>query len=103
MKDKKPRTLMSPGIELRSVWIKLFISGRELIDLRGLKILNVRKALRAPASKNGSHPITEMITIKRSSQFHGSLMYEFLCQTKPIAMSLLRHSIKNIIEKAVSK
>ena len=66
MNERKKRTLTRPGIDIRSVCIKLLISGNEFIDLSGLRILKVRSAFKAPASKKGSQPMTEMITMNRS-------------------------------------
>ena len=69
MNIRKKSTLISPGKDVSIVEIRFFISGSELIDLSGLRIRKVRRPFKAPASKNGIHPMILTITMKKSSQF----------------------------------
>lgn len=102
-KARKRPTFMRPSSEASNVLISCFMRGIELIERSGRRILNVLKDLSDELLlMPGIQPMTEIITTKKSSQFHTSRMKLFLCSAKPIARILATHSNVNMIENAVS-
>lgn len=53
--------------------MSLLMLGKALIDLRGLKTLNVLRAFKFAAGKEGMNSIIPIQTTRKSSQFQGSL------------------------------
>ena len=76
IKNRNIMTLNSPGIDLRSELISVFIFSILLTERSGLRILKVLRTLRLEnwlSSGNSSKSRTEHKTTKKSSLFHGSL------------------------------
>jgi hypothetical protein len=73
--------------------------GKALMLLRGLSTLNVLKAFKFAAGIAGMNSMIPMHTTRKSSQFHGSRMYEFLCIAKPIARILIIASRVKVMVK----
>ena len=75
MKARKMPTLSRPGSDESSDWIKAFMLGSELIDLRGRKIRKVlTDFIEELPSTPGIHVTIEIDTTKISSQFQRSLI-----------------------------
>ena len=72
--------------------MSLLILGNALMDLRGLNTLNVLRAFKLAAGSAGMSSNMPMHTTKKSSQFHGSLRYEFLWKQNPMAIILITAS-----------
>ena len=89
---KKTRTPNRPGSEANKASISCFILGRRLIVLSGRRILNVLNDFKPPLLTLGRKLSTEMMTTKKSSQFQGSLRYDYLWKMKPFAIILQAHS-----------
>ena len=98
MKNMNTTAVPSCGKEARSELINLFILGKAFIDRSGLRTRNIFKELTFTKSKLRSSTTAVNTTVK-SSQFHGSLIYEFLCMQNPIAIILRIASIVKILEK----
>ena len=73
MKNMNTTAFPRLGKEASKDPISLLILGKALIDLRGLSTLNVLRALRLAAGREGMNSIIPMHTTKKSSQFQGSL------------------------------
>jgi len=72
-KARKRPTLTRPTREASKVLMSAFMRGIELIDRSGRRIRKVRSDLSDELlSMPGSHPITEILTTKKSNQFHTS-------------------------------
>jgi hypothetical protein len=99
---KNTRTPNKPGSEANKASISCFILGRRLIVLSGRRILNVLNDFKPPLLTLGKKLSTEMITTKKSSQFHASLKYENLWKMKPFAIILQAHSRMKTIVNARS-
>ena len=103
MKIMKKNTRMRPGIEPRRTVICDFIEGSLLIERKGLRIRNVRRALRLSVPPSiGRNPTMLTQTIKKSRTFQASNKYDFLCRTKPIATILMKHSKMKTAENPMS-
>ena len=95
MKSMNATALARFGKEASSDPTSFLMLGKALIDLNGLNTLNVRRAFnsRAGILQSSIKPDT---TTTKSKLFQGSLKYEFLCTTKPIAMILTTASSVNM-------
>lgn len=76
MKNKKTTTDPSSGSEINNVDTRRLILGIALIDLSGLKTLNVLSALKFGTL--GTRSIIPTMATMKSKTFHASLRYEFL-------------------------
>ena len=92
MNPKKINTPIRPGREESKASMSCFILGKRLIVLSGLRILNVLNDFKPPLLTDGRKLSTEMMTTKKSSQFQGSLRYDYLWKMKPFAIILQAHS-----------
>ena len=98
MKNMKTTAVPSCGKEASKELINLFILGKALMDRSGLRTRKIFNELTFTKSKLRSSTTAVNTTVK-SSQFHGSLIYEFLCMQKPIAIIFRIASTVKILEK----
>ena len=69
MKNRKKATLIRPGTELISDWIRLRIEGIEFIARRGLRMRNIRSTFSPDCSYCGKKSNMLTMTTTKSSQF----------------------------------
>lgn len=99
MKNIKTTALAKLGSDANSDPISLRMLGNAFMDLKGLNTLNVLKALRLAAGIAGINSMIPIHTTRKSSQFHGSLRYEFLWTQNPMARILITASRVKVMVK----
>ena len=83
MKNMNRTAFARVGIDASNESISLLIDGIDLMLRKGLSTRSTLRTLMVVSEKKGMNSIMPTITTKKSSQFHGSRIYAFLCSIKP--------------------
>ena len=103
MNDKIIITLANAWMDSINDDISLLMLGMAFRLRSGLRTLRFLSAFKLEfVSTPGNSLATPTTTTKKSSQFHASLIYEFLCQTKPYEITLQINSIMKTKVKKIS-
>ena len=95
-------TFTRPATEAKRVWMRKRRLLSAFMERMGFKRRSIRISVKSPFPKLASS-IMLITTIKKSIRFHQLFRrYDFLCKTKPMAITLSTNSIKKMSENTIT-